>query len=116
MRHSPRPAPALVLAACLTVAGCATTAKSTASAAEPDDRVVELVGLEFNPSKIQIAVGQRVRWQWTDSVVHNVVSKDFASSKTLSGGSYAVRFDRAGTFPYTCTLHKGMDGTVVVTP
>jgi plastocyanin len=102
----------------LALAGCATTPTNATKAAapEPGDVVVELVGLEFEPRTIQVPVGRRVRWQWTDSLVHNVVSRDFPSSKELRRGPYVVRFDRPGTFPYTCTLHPGMDGTVVVTP
>ena len=78
--------------------------------------MVKLVGLDFEPRTIQVPIGKRVRWQWTDSVVHNVVSEDFASSKELAGDIHAIRFDRAGTFPYRCTLHTGMDGRVLVTP
>ena len=99
--------------------GCATTSRavsSPAAAPEPGDAVVRLVGLDFEPRTIQIPVGTRVRWQWTDSVVHNVVSNDFASSRELDGGAHAVRFERSGTFPYRCTLHAGMDGIVVVSP
>jgi plastocyanin len=101
------------------MAGCATTSDGVGSGSadpEPGDAVVDLVGLEFEPRTIQVPVGKRVLWQWTDSIVHNVVSDDFASSKALAGGTYAVRFDRSGTYPYRCTLHTGMDGTVVVTP
>ena len=119
MRRSSRPALAVSLVAvAVALAGCATTSGEARepAAPEPGDAVVELVGLEFKPRTIQVPLGQRVRWQWTDSVVHNVISKDFASSKALSGGAHVVRFDRAGTFPYECTLHIGMEGTVVVTP
>jgi plastocyanin len=63
-----------------------------------------------------VPVGARVRWQWTDDVVHNVVSTQFAGSQAQGGGSYAVTFDKAGTYAYRCSLHTGMDGTVVVTP
>lgn len=112
--------PAVALAVALAVTGCATTAHDGASAGDvtrkPDDAVVELIGLEFEPEQIQVPVGTRVLWQWTDSVVHNVVSDDFASSKALDGGAYAIRFDRPGTYPYRCTLHTGMEGTIVVTP
>ena len=120
MRPSPRSACAALLAAAVAAAGCATTSEDGPRAGDvtqrPDDAVVELVGLEFDPRTIEVPVARRVLWRWTDSVVPNVVSGDFASSKALDGGSYAVRFDRAGTFPYRCTLHTGMDGTVVVTP
>lgn len=104
----------LVLAAVST--GCATTAKAgpAPSAPEPGDVVVRLVGLDFEPRTIEVSLGQRVRWAWTDSVVHNVVSKDFASSKQQDSGTHTVRFDRAGTYPYRCTLHAGMEGTIVV--
>jgi len=100
------------------IAGCATTPQGVGAGAvtpQPDDAVVELVGLTFQPSALQVPIGKRVRWQWTDSVVHNVVSDDFASSKAQSGGAYAVRFDRAGTFAYRCSLHTGMEGTITVT-
>ena len=105
-------------AAVALVSGCASTTGGPPppAPAEPGDAVVRLVGLEFEPRTIEVPIGTRVRWEWTDSVVHNVVSKDFASSRELSDGAHAVRFDRAGTFPYTCTLHAGMDGTVVVRP
>lgn len=108
----------LGLAAAMIAAGCATTPRVDAptTTPEPGDVVVRLVGLDFEPRTIEVPVGRRVLWQWTDSVVHNVVSTDFASSKNLGGGSHVVRFDRTGTFPYQCTLHTGMDGTVVVTP
>ncbi len=120
MRPSPRRTRAAVLLGVgLILAGCATTEKGPGTGEatpQPDDAVVELVGLVFKPVTIQVPVGKRVRWQWTDSVVHNVVSTDFASSKAQGGGAYAIRFDRSGTFPYRCTLHTGMDGTVVVAP
>lgn len=117
MRPTPRPLAAVAIA--VLAAGCATTSggpQAEPVTPQPDDTIVELVGLGFVPDRVEIPVGRRVLWQWTDSVVHNVVSEDFASSKALDGGAYAVRFDRAGTFPYRCTLHAGMDGTVVVTP
>ena len=117
MRCTTRPVRALVLAtAVAALASCASRAKGEDAPPEPGDVVVELVGLEFQPKSVQVAVGKRVRWQWTDSIVHNVISDQFASSKALAGGSYVVRFDRQGTYEYRCTLHTGMDGTVVVTP
>lgn len=113
-----RSAAALLLVA-VVASGCATTSeggKAGNVTRQPDDAVVELVGLEFVPKQIEVPVGKRVLWQWTDSVIHNVIAEDFADSKALDGGAYAVRFDRPGTYPYRCTLHTGMDGTVVVKP
>lgn len=105
--------------AVLALTGCAPTTSAdpmaTAATERPDDAVVELVGLDFKPASLTVMIGRRVRWQWTDSVVHNIISDDFASLAPTGGGSYAVTFDRAGTFPYRCTLHTGMDGTIIVT-
>jgi plastocyanin len=113
------PLAAPLLAAVLGSTGCATTperAQADEVTRQADDAVVELVGLEFEPKQIQVPLGTRVLWLWTDSVVHDVVSDQFKSSAPLNGGAYAIRFDRSGTYPYRCTLHTGMDGTVVVTP
>lgn len=119
MRPSPRSAVVALALATLSIVGCtASTAGSTdpdGSTERPDDVIVELVGLDFRPSTVTVAQGRWVRWQWTDSVVHNIISDDFASLKPTGGGNYSVKFDRAGRFPYRCTLHTGMDGTIVVT-
>ncbi len=46
---------------------------------------------------------------------HNVVDEGF-QSEIQAQRTYEHRFDAPGTFTYVCTLHRGMDGTVVVVP
>ena len=38
----------------------------------------------------------------------------FKSSTTKQKGTYSVRFAQSGTFRYHCTIHPGMNGSVVV--
>jgi plastocyanin len=55
-----------------------------------------------------------VAWPFHDgSVPHDVKGPDFASV-IQSKGTYVHTFNQAGTFKYVCTIHSGMDGTVVV--
>lgn len=74
----------------------------------------------FEPAMITIAVGTTVTWINTDSLVHTVTSGTRGSATgsfdvTLSPGEvFSHVFDEAGTFEYHCTLHPGMDGTVIV--
>lgn len=106
----------LAAASMLLVAGAVGCKGSVNGSVEPEvgDVIVKLVGLRFEPSEVTVKVGKRVVWEWTDQVRHNVVADDaaFAPSKVLSGGSYAIRFDKAGTYSYQCTLHDGMRGKV----
>ena len=39
---------------------------------------------------------------------------DGFASETQARGTFSHRFDRVGEFRYTCDLHVGMDGRVVV--
>lgn len=41
---------------------------------------------------------------------------DFDSGRLFTGATYSHTFDEAGTFPYRCTLHAKMDGTLTVDP
>jgi plastocyanin len=43
-----------------------------------------------------------------------VTARGFRSSPTKSRGSYVVRFTKAGTYRYRCTLHAQMTGRVIV--
>jgi plastocyanin len=71
--------------------------------------------LRFQPPAIQVPAGTEVTWRFDDgSVPHNVKGDGFASAN-LARGTFVHRFDRRGGYRYTCTLHAGMDGRVVVT-
>jgi len=77
---------------------------------------VALKGIRFHPGVLTINRGDSVTWVWEDrGVQHNVVFSGFRS-RTQTSGSYSVRFTRAGTFAYRCTIHaaEGMRGKIIV--
>lgn len=79
---------------------------------------VTLEDIEFTPSTTRVKRGDSVRWVWRDGATpHNVRSRGsrrFKGSGTRTQGRHTVRFTRAGTYRYVCTIHPGMDGKVVV--
>ena len=75
---------------------------------------VDAKDLKFLPPAIQVQPGTEVTWRFVDgSVPHNVKGDGFAS-ETQSKGTFSHRFGQAGEYRYTCTLHAGMAGRVVV--
>lgn len=69
----------------------------------------------FSPSATTVPVGSTVAWSWAQgSVDHNVTFDDGPKSPTQSSGGYSRLFDKAGTYPYHCTQHPGMSGSVTV--
>lgn len=74
--------------------------------------------LEFSPATVTVKVGDIVKWTNTGSVPHTITfnSEPSFSDPTLApGATWEVKFSKAGTFAYRCTIHPGMDGQVVVT-
>ena len=107
--------PVLAVAAC---AGAFATLPATPVADAARTRTVALEDIAFTPETARISRGDRVRWVWRDeSTPHNVRSRGsrrFKGSGTKTTGSHIVRFTRAGTYRYVCTIHIGMDAKVVV--
>lgn len=76
----------------------------------------------FTPARITVKKGTTVTWTNEDSMEHNVVSDDDApaggppkTADLLSQGEvFSFKFDTVGTFPYHCTPHPFMQGTVEV--
>lgn len=70
----------------------------------------------FNPSPLTIAVGTTVRWTNDDTIAHDSTSNAnvWASGNMNPGAHFDFTFQAAGTYPYHCTIHPGMTGTVVV--
>ena len=69
----------------------------------------------FSPVKAVIAPGDKVKWTNNGKVAHNVTFPNgFKSGNFSPGESVVAKFNRAGKFPYSCTLHPGMTGKVKV--
>jgi plastocyanin len=70
----------------------------------------------FVPGDLEISVGTTVTWTNTDSVGHTSTSNGsgWDSGLIAPGRGFSFTYQTAGTFPYHCTIHPGMVGTVVV--
>ncbi|MGZ4627045.1 MAG: cupredoxin domain-containing protein [Kineosporiaceae bacterium] len=76
--------------------------------------------IAFNPVTTHAKVGDTVTWTNNDQVGHNVTyvsGPSFASSQTFgNGGTFKLKLTKAGKISYRCTIHPGMNGTIVVAP
>lgn len=79
---------------------------------------VKMQNIAFNPTSVTVKVGQTVTWVNDDSVTHNVTAQSGAAFKSKNfgqGGTYSFKATKPGTIKYVCTIHPGMDGTLIVT-
>jgi len=73
--------------------------------------------MKFSQETIEIETGQTVEWTNDDLTPHTVTSQgagDLNSGSIDAGASWRHTFTQAGSFPYYCTFHPEMKGTVVV--
>jgi plastocyanin len=78
---------------------------------------VSMHDIQFDPSKVTASVGDTVTWTNNDSVDHDVTADSFSSGESggmAPGDTFEHTFDEAGNFDYVCTVHPGMEGSVVV--
>ena len=70
----------------------------------------------FVPGSLDVAVGTTVTWVNTDAVAHTSTSdaEGWSSGIVSPDGQFSSTFQTAGRFPYHCSIHPSMVGTVVV--
>jgi len=76
--------------------------------------VVTLKDISFKKSSVHLARGGSVTWVWKDGDTPHNVTFAHRHSRTQKSGTYTLRFAKAGTFRYHCTIHLGMDGKIIV--
>lgn len=90
----------------------------SATASSATTTTVRIKDIDFSPATTRVHKGDAVTWRFLDGTTpHNVTSRGalrFRSSATKQKGAYTVRFARAGTYRYVCTLHFNMKAKVVV--
>ena len=104
----------LCLTAAAVVGGCGGGGGSSGSSSKD---TVSMKSLRFHPATLSVRVGQTVTWRNDDTTDHNVTATKGATFKSRAfggGGSYRFTPRRAGAIQYVCTLHPGMEGTLLV--
>ena len=76
---------------------------------------VEMTHMCFTPTVLHVEPGTEVEFVNRDSLPHVVVGVGWGDwTKLGTGDTTSHRFDHAGAYPYTCNLHAGMNGVVIV--
>jgi len=72
----------------------------------------------FNPSSLTTHVGENVTWVNQAGTDHDIVSDNatdpFTSGILQNGQRYVHQFNQTGVFPYHCSIHPYMTGTITV--
>lgn len=94
-----------------------TMAAATAPTTSGSGNEVTISNYSFGPTTLTVKVGTTVKWTNQDTVAHTVTSDGgvFDSGNLPQGQSFSYTFATVGTFPYHCTYHAMMTGTIVVT-
>ncbi len=82
----------------------------------PTQPVVYVVDYGFSPGQLLIHAGQRVTWVNQGADGHDITGSDWHSGPLTPAEAYTRAFLEPGTFPYECTIHPEMRGSVIVEP
>ena len=96
------------LALLVALAGCSGSPR-------PTTHHVEIRAMKFEPSLVDVAVGDTVVWTNKDIVPHTVTSteKTFDSRSMAQNAEWSYVVTAPGELTYVCTFHPTMFGTVI---
>jgi plastocyanin len=76
---------------------------------------VTIDGSSYGPSSITVRKGDTVAWVNKDPFPHTVTAAGKFDSRSIpANGRWSYRATTPGEFPYICTLHPNMKGTLKV--
>jgi plastocyanin len=105
----------ILIAVLVLLAGSGRVAASDQSSAA--NTAVKIDNFVFGPQTVTVPAGTTVTWTNSDDIPHTAVSTDgvFKSKVIDTDEKFSYTFTKAGTYPYYCSIHPKMTGTVVVT-
>jgi plastocyanin len=71
----------------------------------------------YQPNPVTVQAGQSITWTWEDQGnQHSVTADDgsFESCLQNAAFTFTVTFAKPGTYPYHCSIHPSMKGSVTV--
>ena len=106
-------APAMIAMLLLFAGTSSVVASGQPSAATAE---VKIDNFSFAPQTVTVSVGATVTWINRDDIPHTTVSTDgaFKSKVMDTDEKFSYTFDKAGTYPYYCSIHPKMTGKILV--
>jgi plastocyanin len=96
------------------IAAAMTLIWAASEAAAPSK--IEVKDFMFSPTTLTVEAGTQVSWVNKDDEPHTVVSDTglFRSGALDTDESFSFKFDKPGTYHFTCSIHPRMVGTIIV--
>lgn len=92
-------------------------------AAGADRVTLDIKLFRYQPQTVEVPVGTTIVWTNRDDIEHTVTSKEdvppelrFDSGPFGQGEAFGHTFTAAGEYPFICSLHPSMGGTIRVVP
>jgi plastocyanin len=84
---------------------------------QPADVTVKIRNFKFEPANLAIAVGKTVQFINVDEEPHTATATDgtFNSKALDTNETWNYTATKPGTYPYICSVHPFMKGTLTVT-
>jgi plastocyanin len=75
----------------------------------------KIVDFAFQPKRIEIGQGTRIKWKNAGDQTHTVTSNTglFDSGDIAPGSTFAFKFKDTGVFKFHCEIHSEMRGKVI---
>lgn len=117
---------AVVIAVLVIAVSAGLMACSSGGTSPKGSVTVTIKDLQFRPSVVRVPKGGTVRWLNKDTTAHTSTSANFDPEATTTapgswnspvlnpGSSWSKKFEKTGKFPYGCSIHPYIKGTVVV--
>jgi plastocyanin len=108
--------PMMIVVALLSTSSEAVKANTQQEQAPAKSAEIKIDNFGFAPGTFTVAVGTTVTWVNHDDIPHTAVSTDgvFKSKVMDTDERFSYTFTKAGTYPYFCSIHPKMTGTIVV--
>jgi plastocyanin len=84
----------------------------TAPTAVGGGATIQAAGTSFSPANIRVSQGTTVSWTFTGS--HSTTSNQSFWNSGVTSAPFNQDLPSAGKFPYHCTVHAGMKGSIAV--
>ena len=108
--------PVMIVVALLSAGSGAVKANAQQQQAPAKNAEIKIDNFSFAPGTFTVAVGTTVTWINHDDIPHTAVSTDgvFKSKVMDTDEKFSYTFTKAGSYPYFCSIHPKMTGTIVV--